>query len=200
VTVAETECPTRALRRPFSDAATADLLLQARIGDEAAWEELVRRYRGVIMSVVRSFRLQPADAADVVQATWLRFAESGHRLRDADCLGSWLRTTAIRECLRMRRQARQVSFDELDHVIESCAGPEDRAIDQATARTVRSLVAELPPRRRQLLELILEDDRTSYAEVASRIGMPIGSIGPTRARSFDHLRARLEAAGLAPTA
>src|SRR5690606_18760154 len=88
---------------PMTDQATADLVAAAAAGDELAWEQLVRRYTPLVFSVIRSYDLSGADAADVNQTVWLRLVESLPRLRDPSALAGWLSTTARRECFRALR-------------------------------------------------------------------------------------------------
>ena len=167
-----------------------ELLLGVRDGDPAAWEEIMRRYGKLVSTTVRSFRLQEADALDAVQMTWLRLAENAHRVQFPEKLGGWLVTTARRECLRILRQAKPAPnlIDVVpETVADPSAGPEQQVIDADTARTLRKLVAELPPRRRTLLRALFTSNPLSYAEVARITGIPLGAIGPTRARALQQL-------------
>lgn len=176
-----------------------DLLLWAGGGDPTAWEEIIRRYGRIVFSKVRSFRLQDADARDAVQATWLRLAENWPSVRDPEHLGAWLVTVANRECLRILRQSKHapVPTDAVaDHVADPAVGPEQHVIDACTAQAVRDLVAELPPRRRILLWALFTENPRPYAEVAHITGLPIGSIGPTRARALEQLRRTADERGL----
>jgi len=177
-----------------------DLLRWARAGDSAAWAEIVRRYSGVVLATVRSFRLQEADVLDAVQMTWLRFAENCHQVQYPERLAGWLATTARRECLHiLRQQAKHMltSTDAVvDNVIDPCMGPEQCAIERDVARTLWNLVAELPPLRRTLLRALFTDTPHSYTEVARTAGIPPGGIGPTRARALQQLRHRLDEHGL----
>ncbi|MGH3787561.1 MAG: RNA polymerase sigma factor [Pseudonocardiaceae bacterium] len=172
----------------------ADLLLWVGDGDPAAWEEVYRRYGKLVSTTVRSFRLQEADTLDAVQMTWLRLAENAHRVRFPERLGGWLATTARRECLHILRQAKPASGAigiAPETVVDPSVGPEQRAIDADTSRTLWKLVGELSPRRRTLLQTLFTDNPRSYAEVAHAAGMPTGGIGPTRARALQQLRLRL---------
>ncbi|MGH4022926.1 MAG: RNA polymerase sigma factor [Pseudonocardiaceae bacterium] len=178
----------------------SDLLLRAGEGDATAWEEIVRRYGRLVLAKVRSFRLQEADALDAVQMTWLRLAENYHRVQSPEHLGGWLATTASRECLRiLRHQAKQtptcaeaVAYDVADPAL----GPEQHVINADTARLLRNLVTELPPRGRSLLRALFADNPRPYAEIAHTTGIPIGSIGPIRARALERLRWMLDERGL----
>jgi RNA polymerase sigma factor (sigma-70 family) len=179
----------------------ADLLLRIGEGDAAAWDEIFRRYGKLVSSTVRSFRLQEADVLDAVQMTWLRLTENVHRIKFPDQLGGWLRTTARHECLRILRQAKpaQDVVDMMpDTVPDPSVGPEQRVIDADTARTLRKLVAELPPRRQALVWMLFNDNPLSYAEVARAAGIPPGGIGPTRARALRQLRSKLTEYELGP--
>lgn len=181
----------------------ADLLLRAGDGDPAAWEEIVRRYGKLVSSTVRSFRLQDADALDAVQMTWLRLAENAHRVIFPERLGGWLATTARHECLRILRQSKSTP-DRFDAAPETVAdpsvGPEQRVIDADTTQRLWNLVAELSPRRQTLLRALFTDHPRPYAEIARTAGIPLGAIGPTRARALRQLRGSLENQGLGASA
>lgn len=168
----------------------ADLLPRASGGDPGAWEEIVRQYGGVVSATVRSCRLQDTDAFDAVQMTWLRLTENAHRVQCPERLGSWLATTARRECLRILHDRAKLAVAplDMDTVADPSLGPEQHAIDMDTAQTLRDLVAELAPRKRNLLQALFTDNPRPYTEIAHATGIPIGSIGPTRTRALRQLR------------
>lgn len=169
----------------------ANLLPGIRDGDPVAWGEILRRYGRFVSATVQSFRLQEADAFDAIQATWLRLAESAHQVRDPERLGGWLVTTARRECLRILRQTRHgpnlIDMAE-ETVADPSANPERRTIDAHTSCMLWKLVDELSPRRRAVLRTLFADDPCSYDQVARITGIPLGGIGPTRARALRQLR------------
>jgi RNA polymerase sigma factor (sigma-70 family) len=180
---------------------TAELLRRAGKGDPRAWQEILRRYRGMVFGKARVFGLQEADARDAVQMTWLRLAENIHRIQHPERLGGWLATTAARECLRILYQAQRTPLPTdalVDHLTDPTPGPEQRVIDAETAQTLRVLVAELPPRRRKLLRELFTDHPPSYAELSHATGIPLGSIGPTRNRALHQLRQLLQDHQLGP--
>jgi RNA polymerase sigma factor (sigma-70 family) len=188
-----------------ADATTsvADLLLRIGDKDPAVWNELLRRYSKLVSATVRSFRLQEADALDVIQMTWLRLTENAHRIQFPERLGGWLATTARRECLHLLRQAKlgpKLTDVIGETVSESSAGPEQHAIDTDITKTLRELIDELSPRRRTLLQVLFTDDHCSYAEAARIGGIPLGGIGPTRARALRQLRDKLDQHELRPGA
>jgi RNA polymerase sigma factor (sigma-70 family) len=168
----------------------SELLPRASGGDLEAWEEIVCRYGGLVAATVRSCRLQNNDALDAVQMTWLRLTENAHRVQFPERLGTWLATTARRECLRILRDRGKLASAPLDinTVADSSVGPEQHVIDMDTTQMLRDLVAELTPRKRNLLQALYTDNPRPYAEIARAIGIPVGSIGPTRARALRQLR------------
>jgi RNA polymerase sigma factor (sigma-70 family) len=164
------------------------LLRSAGGGDEQAWTEIVERYRGLVSAVVRSYRLQDADAHDAEQRTWLRLVEHRDAVRDPERLGGWLATTASRECLRIFRESRAVVTDELDAVADPHRTVEDQVVDADTVSRLWMIVSALPPRGRTIMMELFAEEPRSYAEVAQATGIPIGSLGPSRARLIDRVR------------
>lgn len=165
----------------------------ARGGDPAGWTELVRRYRPAIQAAVAPYRLGDADAADVVQTTWLRLLEHGHSVRDPERLGGWLATTARRESLAvLRRRRGEVLVDTDRDTPASGPTPEAVVVDADVRREVRAVAAELTGRPALLVAALFSRQRVPYAEISSRLDIPVGSIGPTRSRALNHLRRRLE--------
>jgi DNA-directed RNA polymerase specialized sigma24 family protein len=103
-----------------------------------------------------------------------------------------------RECLQILRHTKQTAtVDYLaDTLTDPAAGPERTALDAETAQEVRALVAQLPPRRRALIHAMFNQDTRRYTEISRDIGIPIGSLGPTRARALRQLRRMLDQRGL----
>lgn len=171
------------------------LVAAALDGDLAAWQELVARYTSLVLSVVRRHRLQDDDAEDVVQTVWLRLVEHLGGLREPAALPGWISTTARHECLRVIRARRVVPFaDPFGHRGEADADLTDAALDGPLLGAERheallAATAELPERQRALLALLMEDPPVPYEQVSLRLGIPIGSIGPTRARALARVRA-----------
>lgn len=167
-----------------------DLLPRASSGDPGAWAEIMRRYGGVVSAAVRSYRLPGGDELDATQTTWLRLAENAHRVQYPERLGAWLATTARRECLRILHDRAKRAADplDMDTVADPATSPEQHAIDRDTVHTLRALIAELEPRKRDLLQALFTDNPPSYADIADALGIPIGSIGPTRDRALHQLR------------
>jgi RNA polymerase sigma factor (sigma-70 family) len=174
--------------------ATATLLARAGQGDQRAWDALVSEHTRLLWSVARSFRLDAADANDVVQTTWLRLVEHLDSIEDPARLVGWLVTTARREAMRiLRRSGRERPVVEDTVLDRPDDGPpvdtallvdeRDKALWQAFAR--------LNDKCRRLLQVAVNEPQ-AYDEISAALGMPIGSIGPTRRRCLTQLRALLE--------
>jgi len=191
--------------RTYLSAATgcsnAMLLERAAQGEQSAWNELVNKYGGLVRSVAGSFRMQAADVHDVAQTTWLRLVQHLHTIRDPERLAGGLAMTATRECLSVLRKA---SRHDLVAMVGETPDPdpavdlEETAANRDTARDLWDTVAELSPRHRNLLIALFRDELDSYADVAAKCAMPIGSIGPTRARALSRLQRKLADRGLGP--
>ena len=182
------------------------LVHRATAGDRAAWDAIVAEYDGLVRSVARGCRLGEAETADAVQTTWLLLVEHLAAIREPERLAGWLRTTARRVSLAIVRQAgREQPTDSCDRypgTLQDLWGATDETAPEASAVRrdhqvlVRRAVATLPPRQRRLLDLLVASPPVSYEQISAGLGMPLGSIGPTRARALARLRTALEAAGL----
>lgn len=168
------------------------LVQQVAAGDERAWGELVERYLPLVCGLIRRHRLHGADADDVSQTVWLRLVEHIGRLREPEALPGWLAATTRNECLRVLAvSGRTTPVDPIEH--GDFAGAEmvdhDKGLTSAEERqALREGLAELPEQRRTLLLMLLTDPPATYAEITQRLGIPTGSIGPTRARALEQLR------------
>jgi RNA polymerase sigma factor (sigma-70 family) len=173
-----------------------DLVQAASRGDEAAWGTIVDRFSGLVWATARAHRLSSADASDVVQTTWLRLVEHFDRIREPEHLGAWLATTARNECLRLLRLQTRVQATDDPDLFEA---PSDGAADAGLLTRERDTAlwrafAALNERCQSLLRLVASPLEPSYAEIGAALAMPIGAIGPTRARCLDRLRGELAAA------
>jgi len=173
------------------------LVRRAGDGDLRAWERLVDQYARLIWSITVEFKLGESDAADVAQTTWLRLLEHIHRLEYPERVGSWLAATARHECLRCVAARKRVVLGHDDSDIAGAmvhdAEIDERLLADESAQVVREALSRLPRRWQRLLELLMADPPASYAEISDQLGLPVGSIGPTRGRCLAQLRALLQA-------
>jgi RNA polymerase sigma factor (sigma-70 family) len=174
-----------------------ELLVLARDGDQLAWDAIVERFSGLLWATARAHRMTSPQAADVIQNTWLRLVENIDRIQDPERLGAWLATTARRECLRtIRLGARELptdaewmwdvpAQDEVDSELIA------RERDSALWHAFRAI----GDRCQALLRMLAAPDPPSYEEIGAALEMPIGAIGPTRARCLQKLRRSLALEG-----
>jgi RNA polymerase sigma factor (sigma-70 family) len=185
---------------PPADTASLEIVgwvRRAATGDIQAWNRLVGQYSRLIWSITASFKLGESDAADVVQTTWMRLIEHIDRIEQPARVGSWLASTARNECLRhvaARKRIVLVHEDsEFDGTDQHSPAVDEMLLASERAQDVRQAMAHLPLQWQRLMEMLMADPPVSYAEISDQLGVPIGSIGPTRGRCLAKLRVLLDA-------
>lgn len=180
---------------PMSDIDGPDLpalVAAAELGRPEAWELLVRRFAPLVMAVCRQCGLARHDADDVMQTVWLRLVEHLAQLREPRALPGWIKVTTRHESLRQSSRAHRAGpVDALvvGELVADRGDPPDVDLIAAERHTaLLEAMAELPENQRRLLELLTVDPPLPYAAIAARLGIPIGSIGPTRRRALERLR------------
>jgi RNA polymerase sigma factor (sigma-70 family) len=176
-----------------ADPSVSDLVARARSGDRQAWDALVERYAPLIWSICRRHRLGQADADDVGQSVWLRLLDQLDRVREPAALPGWLSTTTRRECLRVLSAAQgphaTIYALDVESLPDQQAGTADQELLAAERHAaLRAAFTQLPPNGQQLLALLTADPPTPYADISAQLGIPVGSIGPTRSRYLDKIR------------
>ena len=173
--------------------ALGDLFAAAARGDQASWNALVERYLPLVYSVTRKFRLTDADAADVSQTLWLRLVENLETIREPRALPSWIITTTKREAIRvLATRQRTTPVDALSGFDATGFDGPDTDEDLLRAerhQALRDGLAQLDSDVRALILLLIADPPLTYVEIARRLDCPVGSIGPSRRRCLDKLRA-----------
>ncbi|WP_020495270.1 RNA polymerase sigma factor [Sciscionella marina] len=168
-----------------------ELLDRLALADNAAARELVGRYERIIVGAAVKHRIRRADLDDLIQSVWLALLAEHRTIRTPEALPGWIRTTAHRLCVRLTRQHRTELCADLAELplADERPGPEQLAVRADRAHLVRTAFATLPQRCRRLLTLDLS--HIGYAEIGGALALAEGSIGPTRRRCLDRLRARL---------
>jgi RNA polymerase sigma factor (sigma-70 family) len=183
-------------RTPVDHDEIGALFLAARDGDRDALAELVPRLTPMLWHVARSQGIDREASVDVVQTAWLRLLGSLADIQSPGALAAWLVTVTKREAWRVRKAGRSEHIEE-DAVFVEMRDPHPGPADQVVADERRTrlwaAVDELPERCRTLLRIVAFVRRPDYTEVSAALGMPVGSVGPSRARCLDKLRARLVA-------
>jgi len=185
-------------RDPEADL-VASLVRDAGAGSQQAWDGIVARYNRLVWAVARSFRLADPDAADVVQTTWLRLVEHLPAVQQPERVGSWLGTTARREALRVARTREQSRERPADHQVAVLPDPlpsvEESLLTRERDAELYRAVLQLNDRCQRLLRVLSASPPPRYETVSEALGLPVGSIGPTRARCLDKLRRVLSEQG-----
>ena len=171
-----------------------ELVRAAKAGDETAWNALVVKYVPLVYSITSRYRLKSTDAQDVSQTLWLRLLEHLDDVRDPMALPGWIGVTTKNETLRLlKARSRSVALDPLSSPILDRGAdgktPDEDLLRAERRQLVRDGLDELGPKQRALLLLLTQDPALGYQEVSGRLGIPVGSIGPTRARALESLRA-----------
>ena len=173
------------------DQSVIALVTRAAGDDQQAWDELIERYAPLVWAICTRYRLSNHDIEDVGQSVWLLLVEQLGKLREPAALPGWLATTTKRECLRVVTATRKSR--QLGSTVDNAPVADERAIDEEILiaernAALRTAFAELPPHGQHLLAMLFRDPPCSYSEISATLGIPIGSIGPQRARCLDRLR------------
>ncbi|MBZ5738162.1 RNA polymerase sigma factor [Nocardioides mangrovi] len=167
-------------------------------GDPAGLDDLVAVMTPVLWHVVRAYRLSETAAEDVVQTTWLALVRRRTAILDPVAVGGWLTTTARREAWRVANattSAMPVEDEDLAPLLPRQRSAEESAVQHDEGDRLWAAVDRLPERCRRLLRIVAFEDRPDYRELATDLGMPVGSIGPTRGRCLAKLRVALMETG-----
>ena len=175
------------------DPSVTALVARARNDDKQAWDELVERYAPLIWSICLRYRLRRADAEDVGQTVWMQLASQLPSLRNPAALPGWLATTTQRECGRVLSATRKHegtggSPDATDTPDNVPGAAESDPLRAECHAALREAFKHLPSDSQQLIALLIQDPPMPYAEISARLGIPVGSIGPTRGRCLQQLR------------
>ncbi len=181
---------------------TGRLFAAYRDGDEARMGDLVRLLTPILWHTARAARLDAATAEDVLQNVWLALVRSADAIHEPAAVLAWLVVSTKRESWRVAKaqaRTRPEDFEASDSAAASVAERSSQASVESevvTAEIDSRLwlhLESLPERCRALLRVVAFADRPDYAELAKALGMPVGSIGPTRGRCLAKLRLALAA-------
>jgi RNA polymerase sigma factor (sigma-70 family) len=174
------------------DPSVIALVTRVCAGDQQAWNEIIERYAPLVWSICHRYQLSRQDIDDVGQSTWLLLVENIGKLREPAALPGWIATATRRECLRVLRGARR--HDPGGLAPEELMPPDQTdAIDQELFEAERNIALraafdELPSGCHALLSMLIIDPPPGYQQISKALGIPIGSIGPTRGRCLQRLR------------
>jgi hypothetical protein len=179
------------------------LVRKCKAKDSAAWGQLVERFQALVWSSIYRIGLRNEDAEDTFQKVFLILYKNLDRIDSARALPKWLSTTAAREAIRLQKQNRDkatTALDAIDNLDEMLASEdiliEEVAIAAAQSDIIRKVISRLPGKCPQLLSMLYSDEENSYEDVKTQLGIPPGSIGPTRSRCIERLRQALISSNL----
>jgi RNA polymerase sigma factor (sigma-70 family) len=175
----------------WNDSSTAELVAFAKGGNSQAWDALVERFAPLIWSICRKYQLDRTDAQDVGQNVWIIFVNHLDSVRDPNALAGWLATITRRECFKVLRATCKLPANGKapeDTPAESAASAEQELLLAERSAALHEAFCRLPLSSQRLLTLLMADPPLPYAEISARLGIPVGSIGPSRQRCLEKLR------------
>lgn len=185
----------------YEELSDGELIAACRQGDSKGWDALVARYERLVYTIPIRYGLTPAEADDVFQSVWTKLLRHLPYLKQPERISAWLVTTARRECWDQRRGAehertRAMPSDDLpepDATWDESLTPEEILAHYEEHQALQKALRQLDERCRPLLNYLYRDPtEPSYEEIARRLNMAVGSIGPTRARCLKKLRELLQ--------
>jgi len=185
--------PRNAQRAPRASLDLGPLVEAAKAGDRLAWELLVTQFTPKLRSLVRGYRLTESDVDDVVQEAWTAALANIDCIRVPEAFGGWLLVTARRASLRVIERSRREIVVINEHLPHDVSGrtPESAVLEDEDRIAVKTAVERLTRRQSVIVRALLLNSDTSYADLADTLGIPLGSIGPTRERALARLRREL---------
>ena len=168
----------------------ADALRAHLAGDRAAMDRLVHLLSPLLWHISRAYGLSTTSAEDVVQTTWLTLVRKADSISDPQAVLRWLTVTTRREAWRVAREVSRADLSDDDGLLDRCdraAGPEQVVLQSASDRALWRAVHQLSERCQRLLRVVAFSDRPDYVSLSADLGMPVGSIGPTRGRCLSKL-------------
>lgn len=164
-----------------------DLVQRCLEGDQSAWTQLVNRYQRLIYSVARVLCMDQEDTADVFQYTCLDLYKGLPELRDVKALPAWLITVTRRRAISVLKA--RIPASDVDDKREAAAEGPDVLQTIEHEHAIERALEQLPDRCRDLIDLLYFNvNQPSYIDISEKLGIPVASIGPTRARCLDKLR------------
>jgi RNA polymerase sigma factor (sigma-70 family) len=183
---------------PDRAARLATMMSAARVGDDAALGRIVTELSPMLWQIARAAGLAASDAEDVLQTVWLRLVSHLTEIRDPSALVAWLVVTTRREAWHVRAAGRRQLPAEQDWFSarpDRAQGTEDQVIVDDQHRALWAAVGQLSARCQELLRIVAFVPRPDYTAVAAKLGMPVGSVGPTRGRCLAKLRVLMDSPG-----
>ena len=163
------------------------------------FEALVREHHAALYRFALSMTRDEADACDLVQETFLRWAEKGHQLVDPTRVKTWLFTTLFREASAHRRRLLRFPQQTLDDAETELPDVPPVAAAATDGRLLLEALQQVDPTYRDAVALFYLENHT-HPEIAEVLGIPLGTVKSRISRGVAQLqRLLLRTAGTPPT-
>ena len=172
----------------------AELIEACRQGHQDSWSELIRRYKQLIYSVIRTYDVPPQDGLDIFQAVCLDLFTGLAQLRETKAISKWIITITSHHCMRWKNQYRRDPVSQGDPKVEVGSQVDTCRLEQE--QIVRRALDQLSQRCRVMIHILFfRHPPLPYMELAHKMGLAVGSIGFIRSRCLKRLRTELELLG-----
>lgn len=178
-------------KRDWKERSDNELVAACLVGEAAAWEALILRYQRLIFHIPLRMGFGQADAEDIFQNVSLKLCLHLSELRDTERLAGWIAQVARQEGLRLLRRKPTTGLEDAEALADERL-PEEGLLAAEQTHLVRQALEHLPEKCQKLLGLLYSEETTPYAEVSQQLGIPVGSIGPQRARCLERLKKKWE--------
>ena len=178
-------------KRGGKERTDTELIAACLAGEAAAWEALILRYQRLIFHIPLRMGFTQADAEDIFQNVSLKLCLHLSELRDTERLAGWIAQVARQEGLRLLRRKPTTGLEDAEALADEHL-PDEDLLAAEQAHFVRQALERLPEKCQRLLGLLYADEATPYAEISQQLGIPVGSIGPQRARCLERLKKKWE--------
>jgi RNA polymerase sigma factor (sigma-70 family) len=178
-------------KREWRERTDSELVAACLAGEAAAWEALILRYQRLIFHIPLRMGFGQSDAEDIFQNVSLKLCLHLSELRQTERLAGWIAQVARQEGLRMLRRKPTTGLEDAEALADTRL-PEHELLAAEQAHLVRHALERLPEKCQRLLGLLYAEEATPYAEISQQLGIPVGSIGPQRARCLERLKKKYE--------
>lgn len=180
---------------------TDELITRCLANEDSAWQEFLYRYARLMYATIIRTGLSRGDQPDAFQASMIAIYRGLPKLRDRSRLTPWIISISSRQAISsirrfLRESQRYVPTEDVPKYPSKTPLPSDERVRLERAQQAQEALEMLPERCQRLLTYLFREDPTpSYEEIARREGIPVGSLGPNRARCLERMRRYFEERG-----
>ncbi len=178
-------------KRDWKERPDSELIAACLTGEAAAWEALILRYQRLIFHIPLRMGFSQTDAEDIFQNVSLKLCLHLSELRDTERLAGWIAQVARQEGMRLLRRKSTIGLEDAEALADNRL-PEEDLLAAEQVHLLRLALERLPEKCQKLLGLLYSEETTPYATISQQLGVPVGSIGPQRARCLERLKKNWE--------